>query len=169
MFFSFFNFWKFYNGLLIRTNYFDNYWDRFPHGKFRFKKETLSLLKEDLLNKDGDRLFHTMAVIWADGADSDYTEDLLQLLDEKWHISEENIVSVLEQIKDPRSVDKLYEIAIDIPDYDEMRALAKKCIFALAAIQTPEAVDKLRLLGESDDDIIKENALSALESLFRRR
>ncbi|WP_222594656.1 hypothetical protein, partial [Sphingobacterium faecium] len=74
-----------------------------------------------------------MAVLSTDGADSDYTDILLQLLDEKWHISEEDIITVLELIKDPKSVNKLYEFALDVPDYDEMRAIAKKCIWALSA------------------------------------
>lgn len=164
-----FDFWKFYKGLLDRTDYFDNYWDQFPEGQnFQFKEETLSLLKENVSNKDKKGLANTLAVIYGDGADSDYTDILLQLLDEKWHISEEDIISVLELIKDPKSVDKIYEVALDVPDYDDMRAIAKKCIWVLSAINTPEAVQKLKLLTEVDDPIIKENAIFELEQVLKK-
>jgi hypothetical protein len=164
-----FDFWKFYKGLLNRTDYFDRYWDQFPKGQqLQFKEEALSLLKENIANKNDSGLANTLAVIWHDGADRDYTDFLLQLLDEKWHISEEDIISVLELIKDPKSVDKLYEVAINIPEYDEMRAIAKKCMWALSAIRTPQAIQKLRMLEKADDPIIKENAAFQLEQLLNQ-
>ncbi|MEN5197510.1 HEAT repeat domain-containing protein [Sphingobacterium faecium] len=164
-----FDFWKFYKGLFNRDDYFDNYWDKFPEGRhLQFKKETLSLLKNNVTNKDEKGLANTLAVLCNDGADSDYTDILLQLLDEKWHISEEDIISVLELIKDPKSVNKLYEVALDVPDYDEMRAIAKKCIWSLSAINTPEAVQKLKLLTKVDDPTIKENAIFELEHVLKK-
>nr|WP_067059893.1 hypothetical protein [Mucilaginibacter sp. L294] len=90
---------------------------------------------------------------------------MLFLLDEKWHISEEDIVDILEMIKDPDSVDKLYEVAVDVPEYDEMRALAKKCMWALFAINSPKSVEKLFLLKELNDPIISENAEFQLKNL----
>lgn len=164
-----FDFWKFYNGLLDRSNYFDNYWEQFPKGQhLQFKKETLSLLKDNIINKNEKELATTLAIICNDGADSDYTDILLKLLDEKWHISEEDIISVLELIKDPKSVDKLFEVAVDVPDYDDMRAIAKKCMWALSAINTPEAVEKLKQLEKVDDPIIKENATFQLEQVLKK-
>jgi hypothetical protein len=164
-----FDFWKFYKGLFSRTDYFDNYWEQFPKGqRLQFKEETRSLLKDNATNKDEKGLANTLAVICNDGADSDYTDILLQLLDEKWHTSEEDIISVLELIKDPKSVDKLYQVALDVPDYDDMRAIAKKCMWALSAINTPEAVQKLQLLENVDDLIIKENATFQLETLLKK-
>lgn len=164
-----FEFWKFYKGLLDRTDYFDNYWEPFPSGqRLRFKEETFSLLKENVANKNEKGLAATLAIIYNDGVDSDYTDILLHLLDEKWHMYEEDIVSILELIKDAKSVDKLYEVAINIPDYDEMRALAKKCMWALSAINTPEAIQKLELLQSYDDSIIKENATFQLEQVLKR-
>jgi hypothetical protein len=162
-----FNFNKFYQGLLNRSDYFNNYWEQFPNGRLvQFKEQTLSLLRENIKNKDEKGLACTIAVIWWDGADRDYTDILLQLLDEKWHTLEEDIVNILELIKDPQSVSKLYDTAINIPDYDDMRALAKKCIWALSAINTPEAVKKLMLLQNSDDQIIRENANFQIEQLI---
>lgn len=163
-----FHFWKFYKALLDRTDYFDNYWDQFPDGQnLRFKNETLSLLKSNVANKNDKELANTLAVIINDGADGDYTDILLQLLDETWHTSEEDIISILELIKDPKSIDKLYEVALNVPDYDDMRAVAKKCIWALSAINTPEAIQKLKLLEKVDDAIIKENAAFELKLVLK--
>lgn len=163
-----FDFWKFYKGLLNRTDYFDDYWEQFPKGqRLQFKEETLFLLKENVANKDDKGLANTLAVICNDGADRDYTDILLQLLDEKWHTSEEDIISVLELIKDPKSVDKLYEVALDVPDYDDMRAIAKKCMWVLSAINTSDAVQKLKMLAKSDDLIIKDNAAFQLEEVLK--
>jgi hypothetical protein len=164
-----FDFWKFYQGLFAREDFLDDYWDQFPEGRLlRFKKETLSLLKDTLKEKKEDSLANVLGIIYVDGADSDYTDTLLALLDEHWHIDHENIVSILELIKDPKSVDKLYEAAVNVPDDDEMRALAKKCIRAFNTINTPEAIEKLKLLSNSDDPIIKENAVFQLEHTLKR-
>lgn len=160
-----FEFWKFYKKLLNGEIYFDE----FPQERLlRFKKETLSLLKENAKNEDQEGLETTLSILFYDGADADYTDILLQLLDEKWHISEEDIISVLELIKDPKSVDKLYEVALDVPDYDDMRAIAKKCMWALSAVNTPEAIQKLKLLKKVDDPIIKENAIFQLEEVLKK-
>ncbi len=156
---------KFYRGLLTRTNYFDNYWESFPHGNLmRFRKETLLILKESVKRKSSNELSCILAIIYRDGADKDYTDILLSLLDEKWHTSEEDIVNVLEIIKDPRSINKLYDLAINVPNYDDMRALAKKCMWALKAINTVESFEKLKLLKKSKDPIIKENATFQLKT-----
>lgn len=163
-----FDFDNFYTGLLNRTNYFDNYWDMFPKGHYlQFKVQTLSLIKENITNKDKIGLANTLAVICNDGADFDYTDILLQLLDESWHFSVEDIISILELIKDPKSVDKLYEVALNVPDYDEMRAIAKKCMWALSAINTPDAIQKLKLLENTDDWIIRENASFQLKEVLK--
>lgn len=164
-----FDFWKFYSGLLNRNNFFDDYWEQFPSDEdFLFKTETLSLLKGDFASQNKRGLHNTLSVIYVDGADNDYTDILLNLLDEKWHDSEEDIVSILELIKDPKSINKLFELALDIPDYDEMRGLSKKCIYALSAINTPEAIQKLEILAKHDDDIIKENANYEIKRLAKK-
>jgi hypothetical protein len=163
-----FDFNKFYAGLLIRSDYCsgDNYWDQFPEGQLlQFKGETLPLLKKNIRDRNVKGLESILAIIFYDGADRDYINILLSLLDEQWHNSVEDIVSILEIIKDPKSVDKLYELAINVPDYDDMRALAKKCMWALRAINTPEAIDKIKLLAALDDEIIKANAVFHLSKL----
>jgi hypothetical protein len=159
-----FDFQKFYNGLLHRTNFFDNYLDQFPEGRLkRYKTETLTLLKENIKNKDEKGLATTLGVIFLDGADEDYTDLLLSTLDEDWHKLKEDIISVLELTKDPKSIQRIYEAAINIPDYDDGRSVAKKCIWALGAINTASSKEKLKLLQMSDDPIIRKAATMELE------
>lgn len=162
-----FNFQKFYQRLLKRIDYFDNCWEQFPKGFFKYKSETFPILKETIENRDAHGLSCILAVIYNDGADKDYTDILLSLLDEQWHSSEEDIVEILGLIKDPKSVDKLFEVAVNVPDYDDMRALAKKCMWALSAINSEDSIEKLRLLQKSSDQIINENASFQLENVVR--
>ncbi|MCB0738965.1 MAG: hypothetical protein KDC92_15760 [Bacteroidetes bacterium] len=164
-----FDFWNFYKGLLQRTDYFDDYWDTFPKGRhMRFKSETLALLEKVINTRNSEELASVLSIIYNDGADRDFTRLLLRLLKENWHKSEEDVVGILELIKDPLSVGKLYEVAINIPDYDDMRALAKKCMWALSSIETPEAIEKLKLLKEFDDPIIRENASFHLDTVANK-
>lgn len=86
---------------------------------------------------------------------------LCQLLQEDWHMQHENIVLLLKDLKNPKSVDCLYWAALaNLPylDYDESHALAVKSIFTLDAIDTDEARDKLRLLTKSENAILRDNA-----------
>lgn len=160
-----FDFWQFYKGLFGRTDYSDNYWGQFPMGKFQFKNETLNLLKDNLQAKDEHSLRQTLGVIFYDGADEEYTELLLTLLEEDWHMLEEDIVLILQMIKDPRSINKLYELIIHPPFEDDLRSMSRKCILALKEINTPESIGKIRLLQNSDDEIIQYCANEALKNI----
>ena len=46
------------------------------------------------------------------------------------------------------------------------RLIAAKCIWALGEIRTVEAKEKLKLLTQSNNKIIKENALMQLERIY---
>jgi hypothetical protein len=71
----------------------------------------------------------------------------------------------LQRLKDPDTVDCLYRAALKaFPylDYDESHSLAVKYIWALRAINTPHAIEELKLLAKSDNPIISENAVRLL-------
>ncbi|MCT4685776.1 hypothetical protein [Vallitalea sp.] len=123
------------------------------------KDEILKLLNDNLRSKDDIGLSHTITVLYLDGADSDFTHILLQLLECDWHILHEDIVDVLELIKDPISVDKLYNLALNVPEDDECCSLGKKCIWALSAINTEDSRRKIKLLCNSQEPIIRETAI----------
>ena len=94
-----------------------------------------------------------------DGLDKTYSPVLCKLLFEEWHFSQEDIVMMLEDIKDPNSIESLFNAALKIPGHDDGRSLAKKCIWTLKAINTKSAIEKIILLSHSDDEIIRKNAI----------
>lgn len=135
--------------------------------KIENKKGNLKRLQKNILDKDATSLNKTLISLFKDGVDKDFTPLLLILIDSKWHTFEEDIVNLLEEVADPRAVEKLYQVAIDIPDYDDMRALAKKCMWALRAINTKESIEKLTTLKNHKDEIISENAVFMLQNLIK--
>ena len=130
--------------------------------KYIHANEILEEFDEAFRNRDGDKVLDLIGVCLLDGVDKRYTKIFCDLLQEDWHEGHEDIVSMLEDIQDPASIDALYERALVIPNIDDMRALAIKCIYALGAINTPKAMEKLCLLKDGDDEIISQRASSML-------
>jgi HEAT repeat protein len=93
---------------------------------------------------------------------------LLELAPADWHRKHEDVVSMLGKLRAPESVDALYLATQWVPEYlnyDESRALARKAVWALGGITTPQAEDALtRLLDKRDKDLDK----AAAEQLRRR-
>jgi HEAT repeat protein len=61
---------------------------------------------------------------------------------------------MLGEIKDPSSIEALYTRALDIPSYDDGRSIAKKCIWALVAIDTEGSWEKIKSLKALKDPVI---------------
>ncbi len=88
-------------------------------------------------------------------------DTLCKLILEDWHTQHENMAWQMQKLRDPRSVDCLYQTALAhfaYLEYDEAHALAVKCLWALSEINTTEAREKLRLLTQSENKIVRENA-----------
>lgn len=95
----------------------------------------------------------------------DYVDILCKLMQETWHFQHENIASIFQKIKSPKTVDCLYKAALtqfEYLEFDEAFALAVKCIWALGEINTPESREKLKQLAQSENKIIKDNAMNQL-------
>lgn len=95
----------------------------------------------------------------------DYVDVLCKLMNETWNFQHENIAIIFQKIKSPKTIVCLYNAALtqfEYLEYDEAFALAVKCIWALGDINTPESKDKLKLLAQSENEIIKENAINQL-------
>lgn len=94
---------------------------------------------------------------------------LCKLSKESWHSRHEDIAIIFKDLKDVKSVECLFEMAMSNFDYfdfdDEHYALGVKCVWALWAIGGVEAIKKLKLLAESTQEPIKEAALHRLEDL----
>jgi len=114
-------------------------------------------------NRDDEKLeLLLLAADW-DGLDNSYTKLFCELVIADWHFSQEDIAMMLEEIKDPASIECLYIAALNIPDHDDGCSLAKKCIWALGSFKSSTAIEKLKLLAGNNNYIISEAAKMELD------
>ena len=99
-----------------------------------------------------------------------YSEEFINILckisKEEWHERHEDIAIYFMEMELPSTVECLYELAIsDFEKYrdDEYCQLVEKCCYALGAIGTEDAKEKLKLLAKSDKDIIREHVEDTFE------
>ena len=107
--------------------------------------------------KDGERVELALNECFRAGFTREHVPALVGLLGQPWHTRHEDVVSALQQLKDARAVDALYEEALasyEYLEYDEFYGLARKCTWALADIGTPEAKAKLEALAREDNELI---------------
>ena len=91
---------------------------------------------------------------------------LIELLGKPWHQRHEDVVHTLQELKDPRAVDALYEEAhasYEYLAYDAFYGLARKCTWALADIGTAEAKAKLEALAREDNKLVAGYARKRLD------
>lgn len=95
-----------------------------------------------------------------------YTKVLCEVLERRdLDVNYEDIVDVLAEIRDSASIACLKEALSWEPDWDEYRNLAVKCIWALAAIGTPDAVAAIRDAATCDALEVREAAAYELKRL----
>lgn len=90
---------------------------------------------------------------------------LCGVLEDDWHISHEDIVSALTELRASNAVDALERTAYaryQYLNYDEIFGLARKCTWALADIGTAEAHQALTRLASSDNPLIADYASKRL-------
>jgi len=143
------------------------YKESFPSKQKKYFDEIKKIIDEAVSEKNAELLEGALTVASLDGLNKRYTDIFCYLLKEKWHHSHEDLVMYLKDIKDPASVECVYNASFIYLDYDDGRSLQKKCIWALGAIDTPEAIQKLILLSQSEDPIVKENAVIQLKQMLR--
>lgn len=101
------------------------------------------------------------------GFDSTLVPVLLTLLEQNFHHRHEDIISTLQELKDPRASQSLYKAALvthDYLDYDEHFGLARKCTWALADIGTTEARSLLKQLATNENEYIAGYAQKRLDN-----
>lgn len=80
------------------------------------------------------------------------------LITDTWHEKHEDLARLLGSYGNKESVNYLYEAALlklNYRDYGDSFSLADKCIRALAGIQCPESIEKLKSLSDSENNMIK--------------
>ena len=133
-------------------------------------KYVLDLLEKAYSEKNSNDIEFILSIIdifdvFSTAYQKEYKELLVKLLAADWHVYHEDIAHSIQRLKIPEAVDCLYETALKqfkYRDYDDFSVLAVQCIWALGDIGTQEAIEKLKLLAQLDNEIIKENALKQL-------
>jgi hypothetical protein len=108
-----------------------------------------------------DALVHTYEF----GLSSEHAPILISLLGMATHTRHEDIVLGLQELRDPRAADALFEAALTNHKYlafDEFHGLARKCTWALADIGTPDARAKLESLAQHQNPQIAQYARKRL-------
>jgi hypothetical protein len=133
-------------------------------------KLALTLLQDAYEAKDPEDLQCALIVGFAFGFSPEHVGILNRLIEADWHISHEDVVSALDQLRSPDAVHALFHATQWIPKYlnfDDNRALAVKAIWALGKLPGNEAEKNLELLTRSDDAILRKAAAEQLD--LRRR
>ena len=97
---------------------------------------------------------------------TEFIEDYIKLAKEEFHGEHETIASYFQSFHLPQTIDDIYELAIsnfEKYSWDDNFALVRKCCFALGDINTPKAKEKLELLLQSDEEMIREHAMEQLK------
>ncbi|MDO7877729.1 hypothetical protein Q5H93_23535 [Hymenobacter sp. ASUV-10] len=115
-------------------------------------------LKKSLVEHNPERLEDALYFLTQDNVFSKAnTEVLCELLLQDWHFSHETIAHYLQQLKDPFSIPYLAATAtkrFEYLAYDDTYQLARKCIKALAAIGTKEAISSLNNISMNENSAI---------------
>ena len=127
----------------------------------------LNLLKKGIFDKDLDIIGECLTIISIANFDKGvFLRNLCDLLQEDWHYSHEHIAMLLKEAKDPSTVNCLYQatvISFPYLEYDSTYQFARKCIKAMSAIGNDEALNKLNLLAENQNNNISDYAKKELK------
>lgn len=129
--------------------------------------ENLRELHNAIQEKDAEQVDIALDKCFKSGFSQELVPALIELIRKPWHHRHEDIVSVLQGLKDSRAVDALYDEAhseYEYLNYDDCYGLARKCTWALADIGTPEAKAKLQKLTQENNQIVAEYAQKRLNN-----
>lgn len=129
-------------------------------GKKLYVREILEYL-ENAETAPSDDLDFLLVLCFFDGLDPAYALPVCKLLQLPSQWENENIIDMLGEVGTEECVDSIYHAALRIPDYDDARSYARKCIWALRDIGGAKAAEKLRLLSMHEDPLIREHARTA--------
>jgi hypothetical protein len=105
--------------------------------------------------EDAAELQYAMLLVSASGGyAAEHAPALTELVVATWHTRHEDVASALQDARDPRSVDDLARAARMKHAHfahDDSHAFARKCVWALADIGTPEACRRIEELAIGDD------------------
>ncbi|MEH0981448.1 HEAT repeat domain-containing protein [Micromonospora sp. CPCC 205556] len=119
------------------------------------------LLAEAVRRQDATLVEAALSLMFAfDLLGPRYLAVLCDLLVADWHHDHEDVARALQQLSDPAAVPALRHASeLDLPyrEYDDVRALSRKCMWALSDIRTEEAVAALEALSHSSNNSVVRN------------
>ena len=128
-------------------------------------------LERAMVERSSDDVSSLMLLVFHFKVSSRWAPILGRLLGEEWPYVHEDIAGLLQDIRDPGSVDCLFAAAekqLPYLEYDDAHALGVKCIWALHDIGTEAARMRLEALLESNIGVIREAARKRLDDLASR-
>ncbi len=126
----------------------------------------LKLLQDAYHQKNCESVEHALLLGFSFEFTQKYVPILCDLIVEDWHCQHENIARLLQELKDPSSINCLYKTALaeyKYLDYDDSYTLAIKCIWALGDINEEYSKEKIEQLALSDNQVIKKAAEKQLK------
>ncbi len=102
-----------------------------------------------------------------------FTQESIQILgkfiSQTWHKQHEEIARVFQKLKNPNSIQSIMEGVHIKCDYwfDNGDAFIRKCLYALAEINTSESISKINILANDSNEIIKKYSLEQLKELTK--
>jgi len=128
-------------------------------------------LRVALVERSADEVELILHLAFAVGLDAEWAGVLGEAIEADWHHSHEDLAGALQDIRDPRSAPVLLRVAeTQYPylGYDNARAFATKCMWALHDIGTDEAIAALEILAGSHVPIIRAKAQERIQALRSR-
>jgi len=116
-------------------------------------------LIDDGINKENSQIISDaiMLTYITDVDVSSFINKLSTLLIARWHTNHEDVARLLQKAAEPASIENLFAastLKFDYLDYSDSHPFARICIKALSAINTKEAIEKLKVLALNTDEII---------------
>jgi hypothetical protein len=133
--------------------------DKYSVDASDIQEHVLFLINSAYDRKNNEELEQAFLLGFSFGFTKDYVQILCLLLLEDWHCQHENIAMIFQLLKDPKSINCLYEgiqLKFDYLAYNDSKTFIEKCAWALGDIKTPESKEKLMLLLDLNDPIITE-------------
>jgi hypothetical protein len=130
------------------------------------EKRVLQALGEATEKKDADGVERALGIAFQNLSPV-FVPILITLLSAPWHHRHEDVARALQELKDPRAIDSLYQAAFvryDYLAYDEFFGLARKCTWALADIGTSEAKARLTQLASGENHLVAGYAQKRLDA-----
>ncbi len=138
----------------------------------KISEEPVRLLMQATAARDAAKVELALLLGFHFDALADAMDVANTLVVQDWHKSHEDLVGLLQRWRNPASVAPLAEAlrlkpALSYLEYDDYGSFYKKCLHALAAIGTEEAISRIREFVTADDPILRELAKHRLERFER--